>query len=139
MNYDNITAIKVLHLIAHFAYLIKTIPEFDPGTKFEFDVPFNYRLAKQFDDVKGLQDILDVSDIDLLRNILSVETKTNYPFARILFTDGFSIEELLSIYPELKLPNCEVCGNEGYHIPGSGACYATDFSHQFTECECECK
>lgn len=137
MTYDTITAIKVLKLIGHFAYLVKSVFDFDPGTKFEFDCPLNCRMVKEINDVKMIQDILDISDINFNRNILSVETKKSIPFARIIFTDGFTIEELLTMNPSLQLPTCEICGGTHYHIPGSKTCYAKDFSYALKDCECK--
>lgn len=136
MKYDNITAIKILSLIGHFAYLIKIIPEFIVGVKFEFECPLNERLIKQIDNIHLIQDILDISDINFNRNILSVKSKKNIPFARIVFDEGFDIKQLLELYPTLKLPTCEICGSNHYHIPGSGICYAKDFSYHLKQQNC---
>lgn len=137
MFYDNITAVKILHLIGHFAYLIKTIPEFDVGTKFEFNCPLNERLVCQFNDLTALQDILDCSDINFDRNILSVKTRKGVDFARIVFNDKFTIKDLIDLYPKLKLPTCDLCGNSHYHIPGSGICYAKDFNYRIKMNSCD--
>lgn len=135
MYYDNVTAVKVLQLLGHFAYLVKSIFDFNPGTTFELIIPLNCKIVKQLNDFHALQDIFDISDIDFHNNYLSVETNKNKSFAKIKFIDGFTIEELVGMYPKLKLPPCPVCNKEGYHIPGSKVCYTKDFK---IESNCGC-